>query len=125
MDYLAAPLKESHRELDLNSGIAMSRHTLADGTIITQTILASAPHDVIVLRISATKPIDLRVVLQGGAVDNGDLVKTGAATGENATKYEGRVRVVADGEIAQRDQGLDIGDSQDVTIYISAATNYR
>jgi alpha-L-fucosidase 2 len=124
VDYLAAPLKESHRELDLETGIAVSRHTLTDGTEITQKMLASAPDDVIVLRISANKPIDLRIALEDGSIVNGDLVKTGAATGENATKYEGRVRVVADGETGQKDQGLNIGDSRDVTVYISAATNF-
>ena len=97
VDYLAAPLKESRRELNLQTGIATSQYTLVDGTEITQKVLASAPDDVIVLRISANKPIDLRVALDDGTVIDGDLVKTGSARGENATKYEGRVRVVADG----------------------------
>ena len=79
----------------------------------------------IVLRISANNPIGLRVALDGGAVIDGDLVKTGAATGENATKYEGRVRVVADGKTTEKDGGLDIGDSRDITIYVAAATNFN
>ena len=125
VDYLAAPLKESRRELNLQTGIATSRYTLADGTEITQKVLASAPDDVIVLRISANKPIDLRVALDDGSVIDGDLVKTGAATGENATKYEGRVRVVADGNTLEKDGGLSIGDSRDITVYITAATNFN
>jgi alpha-L-fucosidase 2 len=129
VDYRAAPLKETSRELDLETGLATSRHTLADGTKITEKVLASAPDDVIVLRISANRPIDMRIALEGGAIVNsdlvrGDLVRNAAATGENATKYECRVRVVADGETVHKDQGLNIGDSRDVTVYISAATNY-
>jgi alpha-L-fucosidase 2 len=125
VDYLAAPLQESRRELDLETGIATTHYTLADGTEITQKVLASAPDDVIMLRISANKPIDLRVALDGGSVVDGDLVKTGAATGENATKYEGRVRVVADGNTSEKDRGLSIGDSRDITVYIAAATNFN
>jgi len=124
LDYHAAPLKETHRELDLQTGIAISRHVLTDGTEITQKVLASAPDDVIVLRISSSKPIDLRVALEGGAIVNGDLVKSAAASGENATQYEGRVRVITDGKSIQKDQGLEVGDSRDVTVYISAATNF-
>jgi len=125
VDYLAAPLRESRRMLDLESGIAANQYSLEDGTEITQEVLASAPDDVIMLRISANKPIGLRVALDGGSVVGGDLVKTGAATGENATKYEGRVRVVADGKTTEKDDGLDIGDSRDITIYVAAATNFN
>jgi beta-glucosidase len=125
LDYLAAPLKESRRELDLATGIATTQYSLTDGNEITQTVLASAPDDVIVLRISASRPIDLRVALDDGAVIDGDLVKTGAATGDNATQYEGRVRVLADGRTSEIDGGLSVGDSRDITIYIAAATNFN
>jgi beta-glucosidase-like glycosyl hydrolase len=125
VDYLAAPLKKSRRELDLATGIATTQYSLTDGTEITQTVLASAPDDVIVLRISASKSIDLRVSLDDGTVIDGDLVKTGAATGDNATQYEGRVRVIADGSTSEEDGGLSIGDSRDITVYIAAATNFN
>ena len=77
------------------------------------------------IRISANKPIELRVALDGGSVVDGDLVKTGAASGEKATKYEGRVRVVADGNTSEKDGGLSIGDSQGIAVYIAAATNFN
>ena len=125
VDYLAAPLKETRRELDLKTGVTTSKHTLTDGTEITQKVLASAPDDLIVLRISSNKPIDLRVALDGGTVVDGDLVKTGAATGDNATKYEGRVRVIADGTTTQEAQGLSIDGSRDIKVYIAAATNFN
>jgi alpha-L-fucosidase 2 len=123
VEYRAAVLKETRRELDLETGIATTRYSLEDGTVITQKLLASAPDDVIVVRISANKPIGLRIAIKGGTLENGDLVKTAAATGENATKYEGRVRVVADGKTASKDQGFEITECEDVTIYISAATS--
>ncbi|MBD3854742.1 MAG: glycoside hydrolase N-terminal domain-containing protein, partial [Acidobacteria bacterium] len=125
VDYLAAPLKETRRELDLKTGVTTSKYTLTDGTEITQKVLASAPDDLIVLRISSNNPIDLRVALDGGTVVDGDLVKTGAATGNNATKYEGRVRVIADGTTTQEAQGLSIDGSRDIKVYIAAATNFN
>jgi len=125
LNYGVGPLRRTHRELDLSSGIATTRFLLEDGTEITQEVLASAPDDVIVLRISANKPIDLGLVLDGGSVIDGDLVKTGAATGENATQYEGRVRVIADGHISEKDGSLNIGGSRKITAYIAAATNFN
>ncbi len=124
VDYLSAPLEKSRRELDLTTGIATTQYSLADGTEITQKVLASAPDDVIVLRISANKPIDLAITLDGGTIVNGDLVRRGAATGKNATKYEGRVRVFADGQTMQKNQSLNIGSSRELTAYVSAATNF-
>jgi len=125
LDYQAAPLQEIRRELDLASGIATNRYSLEDGTEIVQEVLASSPDDVIVLRISASKPIDLRIAIDGGSVIDGDLVKTGAATGEDATKYEGRVRVIADGNTAEKEQGLHIEAGQDITVLIAVATNFN
>jgi len=125
LDYSTAPLQKTRRELNLATGIATSRHTLKDGTEITQTVVASAVDDIIVMRISANQPIDLRLSLEGGTVVDGDLVKTGAATGDNATKYEGRVRVTADGTNAENDHGLSIAESRDITVYIAAATNFN
>jgi alpha-L-fucosidase 2 len=124
VEYRAAALKETRRELDLKTGIATTRYSLEDGTVITQKLLASAPDDVIVVRISANKPIGLRIALEGGMLENGDLVKTAAATGENATKYEGRVRVVADGKPVEKEDGLEIANCEDLTIFISAATSF-
>ncbi len=125
LNYGAAPLRTMRRELDLANGIATSEYSLEDGTEISQEVLVSAPDDVIVLRISADKPIDLGLVLDGGSVVDGDLVKTGAATGDNATQYEGRVRVVADGTTTEQGNGLSIGGSRDITVYIAAATNFN
>jgi len=123
VEYRAAALKQTRRELDLETGIAMNRYTLEDGTVITQKVLASAPDDVIVVRISASKPIGLRIAMEGGTVENGDIVKTGAANGKNATKYEGRVRVVADGETAAKDAGLEVAGCEEVMVYVSVATS--
>jgi len=125
LNYGAAPLRVMRRELDLSTGIATTEYSLEDGTEISQEVLVSAPDDVIVLRISANKPINLGLVLEGASVVDGDIVKTGAATGDNATKYEGRVRVVADGTTSEQGEGLNIGGSRDITIFIAAATNFN
>jgi alpha-L-fucosidase 2 len=125
LDYQAAELQDVRRELDLANGIATTQFFLTDGLEISQDVLASAPDDVIVLRISANEPIGLSVALDDGEIVDGDLVKTGSASGENGTRYEGRVRVVADGNMSAGDRNLSVSDSRDITIYVAAATNFN
>jgi len=124
LEYQAAPLRESRRQLDLKTGIASNHYTLADRTRITQKVFASTPDDLIVIRISADNPISMRISLDKGKVEAGDIVKVGAADGENATKYIGRVRVLADGNTVPLDHGIEVRDCQEITIYLSAATNF-
>jgi alpha-L-fucosidase 2 len=124
LEYLAGPLSHSRRGLDLTTGISTCCYNLEDGTKILQHIQVSAPDDVIVLRIDAAKPIDLRISLDGGVVEEGDILKAGAADGINATQYVGRARVIADGEVVISGASLEVKKSRKVTVYVSAATNF-
>ena len=92
---------------------------------MTQLQPCDSPDDVIVLRISASEPIGLGVVIDDGTVVDGDIVKTGSASGEYGTRYEGRVRVVADGTTSAGQNGLDVSDSREITIYVAAATDFN
>ena len=120
----SAALKKVRRELDLETGIAKNVYTLADGTEITQTVVASAPDDVIVVRISATRAISITVSLDDGRIDNGDIVKTGAGEGKNATQYVGRVCVSPAGRSTSAGTALEIKNCTETTIILSAATNF-
>ncbi len=124
LEYLAGPISNSRRGLDLMTGIATCCYNLEDGTKILQHIQASTPDEVIVLRIDAAKPVSLRISLDGGAVEKGDLVKVGAADGVNATKYVGRARVLADGKIIPSGDSIEVRKSRKITVYLSAATNF-
>ncbi len=125
LDYQdAAPVKQLRRELDLKTGIAKNVYTLDDGTTITQQVFASSPDDVIAVMISASRDISVKVSLDKGVVENGDIVLAGAASGENATQYVGRVRAFPVDKTEPVGDALEIRGSKEVTIYLSVATDF-
>jgi alpha-L-fucosidase 2 len=119
-----APLKQTRRELNLKTGIAKNVYSLEDGTEIIQEVFASAPDDVVAVKISASRAISLKVSLDDGVLAGGDIVLTGAGSGENATKYVGRVRAFPAGKTTTTVDSLEIKDSKESAIYLAAATNF-
>jgi alpha-L-fucosidase 2 len=115
--------RSTHRELDLRTGIARSVHTLADGSQVVQKVFASAPDDVIVITVSAAKPIGLRVSLDGGRAEEDDVVLDGAGTGDDATRFRARARVTAAGEVRSVDGGVETAAARQITIAIAIATD--
>ena len=112
------------RELDLKTGIGRNVYALQDGNVITQEVIASGPHDVIAVRITADRPIDADITMEGAAIEARDLVKRGAADGPNATQYLARIRAFpADGQSVEGGT-IRFQDSQEMTVYLSAATNF-
>ncbi|MHC4250766.1 MAG: glycosyl hydrolase family 95 catalytic domain-containing protein [Planctomycetota bacterium] len=121
----AGPLTRARRELDLKTGVAKNIYTLQDGSTITQRVFASAPDQVIVVSVSATRPVDVKVSFnKGGAIERGDLVKLGAAHGQLGTKYVGRVRAVSSGTVREAAGALEITGADTATIYLAAATDF-
>ncbi len=85
-----AALKQVHRELNLASGVATNVYSLDDGTEITQKVFASAPDDVIVVRISEIVGLqgDLIVLKDIFAFDRHGLDQQGRVVGNfHATGY--------------------------------------
>jgi len=124
LSYLdTAPLQRLRRELDLATGVALNHYALEDGTEITQRVWASAPDDVIGVTITASRGLRLRVSLDGSRIEDGDLVKTGAADGEDATRFVGRVRTLPAGRPAAGGDALMVR-GREITVYLSAATNF-
>ncbi|MCH7224955.1 glycosyl hydrolase family 95 catalytic domain-containing protein [Haloferula sp. A504] len=124
LNYDAADLGETRRNLDLRTGVATSIHTLSDGNEITQEVLASAPDDMIAVNIKARKPISLRVSMENATTADGDLVLHGAASGPLGTKFTSRVRAITADKIETKDGVLKIGPTTTVTLYLSAATDF-
>jgi alpha-L-fucosidase 2 len=118
------PLRNMRRRLDLRTGMATNVYTLGDGSTITQKVIASAVDDVIAVIISADRKLNLSISLDGGLLEEGDIVKAGSADGRNATHYVGRVRAVASGSIKSLQDTLAIQDSDRIAIYLAAATNF-
>lgn len=119
-----APLKLTHRELNLKTGVAKNVYVLEDGTKITQRVFVSGPDDVVAVAISANREIRLKVSLDESKSENGNLVKSGAGTGEGATRYVGRVRAFPADKTSPVGNALEIKGSKEMVVYLSAATNF-
>lgn len=120
-------LKETRRELDLKTGIATSRHTLEDGTVITQQIVASTPDDIIAIQVQASRKITLGISIENASVDTtGDLVLNHQATGPMGTKFTSRVRAISPGSTRDTTNGrLTLKDTNGALLLLSASTNFN
>jgi len=132
------------RALDLATGLTTTRIELPENTI-TRTLYASAPDNVLVLHLAASKPrsLNLRLALSHpGSVslqtEKDDLVIDGIARrnakskDDNAppdpdgTHFHGRVRIAAhDGTLTATPDALLLRDATEATILIAAATNFN
>ena len=117
------PRQGSERRLDLHTGIARTVHSLADGTVITQDVLASHPDDVVLVHITATRAISLAVRLEGAVTDGSDLVLRDQADGPRGTRFVSRIRARCDGEVHSCRNKLAIRNSCEITLMLSVATD--
>jgi alpha-L-fucosidase 2 len=118
-----AAQRSTRRELDLNTGISTSIHTLDNGSRLVQKVFASAPDDVILISVTGENRFGLRVALDGSRVDDGDLILDGAGTGDDATRFRVRARVSTDGALLDVDGGINITSAREVRIIIAIATD--
>lgn len=86
----AAPVTQYERSLDLNTGIATTTYVVANNPV-RQEVYASAPKDVIIISISAGKPLNLSVELQR-QYD----VNSYSMTGDNLLYYTGQINDAED-----------------------------
>jgi len=133
------------RELDLTTGVATVTYQVGD-TEFRREAFASAPDQVVVVRLSANKPgaISLTAKLAGipNTKEPGDetfatevtpqaeLVlrgKTGTMAGiEGRVRYEGRAQVLPEGgkRVVGKD-GVSIEGADAVTLLVAAGTNFK
>lgn len=134
------------RWLDLETGIAGVSYT-ANGITYQREVFASAPQQVIVVRITASMPgsISFTANLRGErnqahsnyATDyfrmdpfgNDGLVLTGKSADylgvEGKLRYEARIKAIPEGgSIKTEDVNLIIENADAVTLYFAAATNF-
>ncbi len=117
-------LRNTYRELDMETGVARNIYRLKDGSKIIQEVFASTPDDVVVVSISADKPITLEIALDGAVVEGDDLVKVASADGKEGTQFVGRVRVVQSDKVEVTEKSLLVKDATEITFYLSASTNF-
>ena len=132
------PAQNYRRELNLDTATATVSFT-SDGVNYTREVFASAPDNLIVLRLTADKPgsisfsAGMKTPLWGSTVwtDGGDtLVMGGKGTGSNdvegVIRYQARVKVVAiGGKVVPGRESISVEKADSVTLLITAATSYK
>ena len=135
--------QSTDRALDLATGLATTRIELP-GNTITRTLYASAPDDVLVLHLAASKPksLNLRLALNHPGTVNvqtfgEDLVIEGVARRKvstnadgtpdpDGTHFSGQVRIAEhDGTLSTTPDALVLKNATEATILIAAATNFN
>jgi len=141
---------EYRRTLDLDGALATTRFN-SDSVTYTREVFATAPHNVLVVRIRASErrrvnldvnfhwplpskpssaPTTAPANLVMRVLPDGDLIMQGHNTGQNgvdgALKYEARARfLVGGGNKSANDSTVSVRDADNVTILIAMATSYR
>ncbi len=138
------PATEYRRQLDMDTALVTTSYS-AGGVRYTREAFASAPDQVIVIRLMADQPGKISFVTafispQHSAVkqDGADTLVmegTSGASGPTpgAVKFQARTRVQAEGgqvqaeggQVQATDAGLAVTGADAVTILISIATSYR
>jgi alpha-L-fucosidase 2 len=125
-----------HRELDIQRAVATTRYTV-DGVEFTREMFSSFPDEVIIVRLTASKPgkISFTTTLdRPGNVDvsfTGDgLLKMRGVTSSHET-IEGKVEFVVLGKVLNEGGTVSSGNNQitvdganSATIFVSIATNF-
>ncbi|HUQ12273.1 MAG TPA: glycoside hydrolase family 95 protein, partial [Steroidobacteraceae bacterium] len=124
------------RELDLDSAVTTVRYTRQDVTYTRETF-ASAVDQVIVVRLTASRPgaitfqASFETPMPGAASADGDtLVLAGTNTSQQgipaALRYDARVKVLNEGGALRARDGEIVVEGADATVLLIAmATNYR
>ena len=127
------------RGLDLREGVAFAEYDLGDSHI-RQEVFASAPADMIVYHITATKPFNADIQLSrekdaqvfyekngiirmdGQIVDEDDPLM---GPGGNHMRFAALCRIVTDGGVMKNSpKSIDLDNVREITIYMTAATDY-
>jgi len=151
--------EESHpsayyRDLNIEDGMSVSKFTI-DGTEYKREIFASAPDQVIVVRLSASKTRQLNIVVTARSMlrsrldtdSNGAIILSGKAPAHVDPSYYNENKdpviygdpdrcrgmrfavvikaVSKDGKINTSNDGIHINNASEVILYLSAATSFN
>ncbi|MBS1748528.1 MAG: glycoside hydrolase family 95 protein [Bacteroidetes bacterium] len=133
--HTSSPYKNYHRELDLINGIASVTYE-QNGIIYTREVFASYPDKAMVVHLKASKPGAISFLMDINRperfttiAEKHRLVMRGVMNdghGGDGMHYKVLVSpVIKGGTISEKDGGLQISNSNEVTIVITSGTNYR
>ena len=124
-----------YRDLDITRAVASVSYQL-DGVTYRREVFSSFPDQVLIVRLTASKPGRISFNLSENTLvkyslraENGQLVLEGS--GNEHEGQEGKIRfqtrvqpVVEGGTVQTNDQGIKVQHATSVTLYISIATNF-
>ena len=124
------------RQLSLNDAVA-STSFVSDGVTYTREYFASFGHDVIVIRLQASKagmlnfkvgidrPRAFETILQGDELFMSGQLNNG--TDGNGMKYNARVKVklAGNGNVAGVDNKIEVTQAKEAYIFVSATTDFK
>ena len=117
------------RELDLDTGVATTTYQI-DGVTYQRDVFASAPNQVIVIRVTTTAPTTFTVELTREqsadcAVLASDTVALVGQIGVEGLRFEGHLQILStDGQPQTTAGQLRIQQAKETTLIFSAATSY-
>jgi alpha-L-fucosidase 2 len=133
----ATNAEDYRRELNLDTATTAVSYT-TDGVRYTREVFASAPDNVIVLRLSADQPgkiaftAGMKTPMKATVETDGNetLVMSGLGGSAGGIKgqlrYQARVRIIASGGRTTAEAGrVVVTNANEVTLLIAAATSYR
>jgi alpha-L-fucosidase 2 len=142
-----------YRELDINNAVTTTRFSV-DGTLYTRQIISSAPDQVVIIHLTASKagkltfklstksPLHYRnlsinnteIAMVGNAPShtspsyvkyNKEPVQYNDTVGKRGMRFEMLVKVLGDGKLTADTSGLTVTSGTDVTLLVSAATSFN
>lgn len=140
LDYAIGDTLNYRRSLNLDSGISLTEFT-SEGTDYRQEVFASAPDNVIAVRLIASQAgaLDVLVRLErekdaSVTVHDNEIQMEGQIIDEDSDlagkggmnmKFAARLRVIAQGgRLAEKDGGICIEDAEEALLLFTAATDY-
>lgn len=127
----AGAATDYRRELDLATGIARVRYT-ANGVEYLREVFASDPDQVIVVRLSASKPGSISFAATmtrqqdaaTEALDKDTLALQSTAAREGSIRFRAELQAIAEGgHVATTKDTLDVDKAEAVTLILAAGTS--
>jgi alpha-L-fucosidase 2 len=125
-----------YRELDLQRAVTTTTYTV-NGTIFKREVFASSPDQVIVVHLTASKPASLSFMVSMfspqkssiATAGKDELVLSGISGSKDGVKgqvkFKTLVKIKADGgKVSSTDTAVTVAKANEVTIFISIATNF-
>ena len=126
------PINDYTRYLDIEQGVAGVNFSNADGDHFTRRYIVSEPHRVLAAHYETdgSKGLHLRFSYAPDAYINATAVTYNEATATfggklKAVNYSTEMRVLANGgTVTTTDQGIEVDGAKEVTLFMTAATNF-